>query len=1088
MFLKDAIPDSGDAIARYRAWIVPAFDAPDFGRLYSDLFGHPIALVVHDRMPLTDLIHETLVDCARQGRPLVQLLARAIRVRASRPQLVGPLALALGLAPLVEVSDLLVRYACPDALRDEVSHAFTETTGARLVRYHRDGRAAWIDVLVGLEELPALVGRRPAVIEFLEHIADAWHPTDPGAVPPLARWLDEQRISPGIAAEIGTGWLPSTATTDPAASSTGRLPSTATTDPAASSTGRLPSTATTDPAASSTGRLPSTATTDSAAAWLALGLERHGRVKIVGFREAEISLPLDRVFVPLYIYADRRRRGAGPDRHADKDGLDDGGADISLDDAVARSGDDRPCLALIGEPGAGKTTLLRYLFRRVARGEVTGPVAHLRGLHPVLVRLATVRDEEQVPRGLRAIVARIAEEDGHRESGPALLARRGQRLLFLLDGLDEVRDEPARERLCAWLNDEIDQWPGCGFIATSRLAAWARTPTLGARFLPVWVQGMRGTVRDDYVRRWFGAVVHHFHGAVDSPAKLEARANAQASALLEVLASGEWRSHPQLLEMVANPLMLSTLCLAHYYDTRLPEQRGELYERTLGLLIDVWTRQRKDGQVLRLETARLVLQPLAYAMHEQDRRELASEEAVELVRAPLARVPALRAVAPTAERFLDLVRDECGVLTSRDLGRVEFVHLSFQEYLAACHVAGHELGAALADRADDPRWEEVILLAMSRPGVFRPFMSRALERGDVDTALLRQCLREALEIRAEPFEVAADRALSRLRAPACPPAQAAAAAAAELRRLFELVAGYELPGMVERARSVVNAQDRALRDAARKLVGAPMMLDVAPREGQSFVEPITQMTFVWVPGGSFLMGSSKIPGEPGYDLDADDDETPAHLVQLSGFWMGVHPVTNGQYAWFMAETRRLAPFSFSDRRFNDSAQPVVMVSWEDAASFTRWLTGKLAGIAARLPTEAEWEYAARGTDGRRYPWGNERPDASRATFGLPGDSGRPTVVGHTPGGVSPFGVHDLAGNVWEWCLDAYARYAKIEGSIDPCHQGDTRGGSRVVRGGSWSDPARDVRSACRFRPHALIQHRGLGFRVVCRGARQRDAP
>ncbi|HEX3476460.1 MAG TPA: SUMF1/EgtB/PvdO family nonheme iron enzyme [Kofleriaceae bacterium] len=1056
MFLKHAIPDSGQEIARYRAWIEPAFNAADFGRLYSDLFGPPIALVVHDRMPLTELIHETLVDCARRGRPLVQLLARAVRARASRPQLVGPLAQALGLAPLVEVADLLVHHGCPDALRDEVSHAFAETTGARLVSDHRDGRAAWIDVLIGLEELPVLAGRRAAVIEFLERISDAWQRTAPGAAPALARWLDQQRIPPGIAAEISTGWLPSTATTDPAASSTGRLPSMATTDPAA--------------------------------AWLALGLERHGRVKIVGFREAEISLPLDRVFVPLYMYADRRRRGAGPDRHPDRDELDDGGADISFDDAIARSGDDRPCLALVGDPGAGKTTLLRYLFRRVARGEVTGPVAHLRGLHPVLVRLANVRDDEQVPRGLRAIVARIAAEDGHPEAGPALLARRGQRLLFLLDGLDEVRNEPARERLCAWLNDEIDQWPGCGFIATSRLAAWARTPALSARFLPVWVQGMRGTVRDDYVRRWFGAVVRHFHGAVDSPAELEARASAQASALLQVLASGDWRSHPRLLEMVANPLMLSTLCLAHYYDTRLPEQRGELYERTLGLLIDVWTRQRKDGQVLRLETARLVLQPLAYAMHEQDRHELAVEEAVELVRAPLARVPALRAVAPTAERFLALVRDECGVLTSRDLGRVEFVHLSFQEYLAACHVAGHELGAALADRAGDPRWEEVILLAMSRPGVFRPFMSRALERGDVDAALLRQCLREALEIRGEPFEVAADRALARLRAPACPPAQAAAAAA-ELRRLFELVAGYELPGMIERARSVVDAQDRALRDAARKLVGLENASATEAREGQPFVEPVTQMTFVWVPGGSFLMGASKTLGEPGYDPDAYDDEMPAHLVQLTGFWMGVYPVTNEQYARFMAETGQPAPPSFSDRRFNDPAQPVVTVSWENAVAFTRWLTVKLAGIEARLPTEAEREYAARGTDGGRYPWGNERPDRSRATFGLPGHSGRPAVVGHTPGGVSPFGVHDLAGNVWEWCLDTWADYAEISGSIDPCHQGDTRGEPRVVRGGSWHNFHRtwSLRSAFRFGLPLRSQLVNLGFRVVCEGARQPDA-
>jgi hypothetical protein len=144
-------------------------------------------------------------------------------------------------------------------------------------------------------------------------------------------------------------------------------------------------------------------------------------------------------------------------------------------------------------------------------------------------------------------------------------------------------------------------------------------------------------------------------------------------------------------------------------------------------------------------------------MHEQDRRELSVEEAAALVATPLSQVPAVRAVAPTPERFLDLVRDECGVLMSRDLGRIEFVHLSFQEYLAACHVASSRLERSLADRAGDPRWEEVILLAMSRPGVFEPFMTRCLERGDVDLALLRQCLREAPQIlpgRSRPLLIA----------------------------------------------------------------------------------------------------------------------------------------------------------------------------------------------------------------------------------------------------------------------------------------------------------------------------------------------
>jgi len=247
---------------------------------------------------------------------------------------------------------------------------------------------------------------------------------------------------------------------------------------------------------------------------------------------------------------------------------------------------------------------------------------------------------------------------------------------------------------------------------------------------------------------------------------------------------------------------------------------------------------------------------------------------------------------------------------------------------------------------------------------------------------------------------------------------------------------------------------------------------------------MTGLMLVWIPGGTFLMGSSKEHDRPNHDPEANDAELPSHRVDLTGFWMSMYPITNQQYARFLAETGRTAPASFTDRRFNDPAQPVVTVSWEDARAFSAWLNTYLAG--ARLPTEAEWEYAARGTDGRRYPWGDELPDASRATFDQPWETGRPEVVGHTPGGKSPFDVHDLAGNVLEWCLDGKIdSYGELEiSSVDPCYFGDTRSGLRVVRGGSWTLGPQALRSASRSGLPFQDKPQDVGFRVVCGGARQ----
>lgn len=227
--------------------------------------------------------------------------------------------------------------------------------------------------------------------------------------------------------------------------------------------------------------------------------------------------------------------------------------------------------------------------------------------------------------------------------------------------------------------------------------------------------------------------------------------------------------------------------------------------------------------------------------------------------------------------------------------------------------------------------------------------------------------------------------------------------------------------------------------------------------------------WVALPGGLFQMGSEE--GEP--------DERPVHEVELSPFRISRHPVTNAQYAVFMRESRREAPRHWQDGQIPEGKDhhPVVFVSWQDSEVFCAWLTKRVAkesgSEAVRLPTEAQWDYAARGTAGRTYPWGEEEPDKRRANFGR--HVGNTTPVGAYPEGATAEGVLDLAGNVWEWCRDWSARYSEHR-EKDPA--GPKSGMSRVLRGGSFLNYPRNLRSAYRIGFDPEYQNENVGFRVV----------
>lgn len=219
-----------------------------------------------------------------------------------------------------------------------------------------------------------------------------------------------------------------------------------------------------------------------------------------------------------------------------------------------------------------------------------------------------------------------------------------------------------------------------------------------------------------------------------------------------------------------------------------------------------------------------------------------------------------------------------------------------------------------------------------------------------------------------------------------------------------------------------------------------------------------------IPEGFFFMGSESGP----------DNERPRHRVWVDRFGIGKFPVTNREYRVFVEATRAPAPPLWSEAMFSDPQLPVVGVSWDQAAAYCDWLRER-TGRRFRLPSEAEWERAARGDrEGALYPWGDQ-PPCERPYAGYDRQTGGPERVGANP--PNDFGLFDMSEGVHEWCSDYYdARYYYHSPERNP--QGPPSGKRRASRGGSWRHRVKFSRSAARSSLPPNFQYADYGFRAA----------
>lgn len=887
-------------------------------------------------------------------------------------------------------------------------------------------------------------------------------------------------------------------------------------------------------------------------------------------KQAE-KLPIDAIFTALDVAttgAELSRRKWGFLGQAT---LDEPGQREAVLAALSRE----KRLVLLGQPGSGKSTLVNFITyclagEGLAHEGIDDGQARLNALHEqgwTLPSLLPVRIilRDYAARGLPAgqslwefQVAELDKRPELRGYGPELerhLQRRGG--LLLLDGLDEVplahqRRDQLREAIKTFIRD----FDKVRILVTSRPYAYDASWQLPGFARADLLDFDSGQITS-YIDSWYRAA-----GQKDPELPAE-RADQYARQLKEQMARND-----NLADLAQRPLLLALIVSLHRWrhGEPLPEKREELYHESVDLLLDMWQRPKRidDHHGPRLETSaveelgigldalRQALSKVAFEIH-RDQPELRDTADI-----PAGKLAGELFNAPGRKKGIDMddviayLRERAGLLVERGEDSdgqtiYAFPHRTFQEYLAACHLADHnhlELLANLA-RQEPDRWREVLLLAVAKA-----------ERGYKSA-----CWLFVNALCGQPFNAAAPTPANQWGARLAGQALLESAGPALAQNSW-------LDGLNDANRQsvwrvcdwleyVATAGDLPALERAGAGVCLGQLDD--PRLELLAVD---DMHFCYVPPGPFWMGAD----EDSLDVLGKDATRPLHQTTIPyPYWLARFPVTNAQFAEFVHDGGyrvgdywvEAAQHGFwregqargytwlpdeeewkelwLDRSFDYGRpyslpnHPAVGLNWYEALAFTRWLTARWrsAGIlpadwAIILPSEAEWEKAARGgleiptqsvtqpltaatltpdiprqanpLPQRRFPWGDGPATAERANYDQTG-IGAPSRPGAFPTGASPYGCQEMSGNVWEWTRTLWGQYVPEKSKEDkivfepllkyPYEAKDGRENlaandywARVLRGSSFANEDDTLRAAFRYWYIPSYRFRNGGFRVA----------
>ncbi|MBN1370430.1 MAG: SUMF1/EgtB/PvdO family nonheme iron enzyme [Anaerolineaceae bacterium] len=790
-------------------------------------------------------------------------------------------------------------------------------------------------------------------------------------------------------------------------------------------------------------RPPAESAAQTQQAYLAFVAERYRFLSFKGFGPSdtiEMRVPLMGLYVPLKA---RRELPKGGETWT---------AEVRLAGRKLKANEEEPLkysqpqpvvellgenggLILLGDPGAGKSTFLKFLAVKCALGE--GEALGLGGQLPVLIPLAAYANqlekaEMRLDQFIEEYFCQTCQDWPVGEMLRAAL--KDGNALVLLDGLDEVKNLDMRhtvvERVVNYFT--VHKNKGNKFVLTSRVVGYRDARLAAEGLVEATLVDFDDEEIGEFAQKWTAILEQQAQGE-GAAARFDA--DKESKELIDAVNRSEG-----VRRLASNPLLLTILAVMKRQGVTLPERRVELYEQYVRTMLSTWNRARsmtgravgRDLDVV--ETVRL-LAPLALWMHTVSpgvglvkREDLLRE---------LKRLFENRGeenAEKKARDFLADVHEHTALLLERGPSEYGFIHLTFEEYLAGVGMALQAEGQPdvifeqIKDHVGDPAWREVALLAVGYVGLIQQMPGVA---GKVLEKLVTE----------QPGEPGAAVAL-------------AGEAACDSRAV-----GIGKPSLEKVIEALITTMQNAdvekrLRRSAGFSLGA---LGWKPEGLEQFIE---------IPAGTFLYG---------------DDKTPHNIPYA--YWIAQFPVTNAQYSEFIAagghkthrcwskagwewkeQEQRTQPGYWDDSTWNNPIFPVVSVSWYEAEAYAAWRSEQMRqagqlpeGCIARLPTEQEWEKAARGTDGREFPWG----DAFDQRFANTRESGGlgTTAVCTYPQGVSLSGAWDMSGNVFEWTRSK-------------------EGSRNVLRGGSWRSAVRLARCAFRFRSGPDDFYYYIGFRLV----------